>query len=182
MINSTSEKTQRNSLQKQIFWRLERFNSTFQSEVIESQSRLHVIVIWATIKRKIKIPAYSFIKLLLIYCWRKPITWTIYVQLILTARKTRAGMAKIGVEGMSQHGAKTWFGAFKIVVRSSLPLISASSRPNLIFIFLNRYSKSRGIYTEEKDLNESKKIIFLNDFLWFIEIICLNQRKYLWTK
>ena len=46
-----------------------------------------------------KIPAYSFINLLSIYCWRKPITLTIYVQLILTARQTRAGMAKIGVEG-----------------------------------------------------------------------------------
>ena len=45
-------------------------------------------------------------------------------------------MAKIGVEGISQRGAKTWFGAFKIVARSSLPLISASSRPKLTFIFL----------------------------------------------
>ena len=91
------------------------------------------------------IPAYSFINLLSVYCWRRPITLTIYVQLILTARQTRAGMAKIGVEGISQRSAKTWFGAFKIVARSSLPLISASNRPNLTFIFLNRHSKSRGI-------------------------------------
>ena len=132
LINSKSEKTQWNRLQKWIFWRFERFNSTFQSEVIEYQIRLHVSEIWATIKRK-KIPAYSFINLVLIYYWRKPITLTIYVQLILTVRQTRAGTAKIGVEGMSRRGAKAWFGAVKIIARSSLPLILASNKPNLTF-------------------------------------------------
>ena len=32
--------------------------------------------------------------------------------------------------------------------------------------------------TEKKDLIESKKIICLNDFLWFKEMICLNETKF----
>ena len=36
--------------------------------------------------------------------------------------------------------------------------------------------------TEKKDLIESKKIICLNDFLWFKEIICLNKIKFVWFK
>ena len=38
------------------------------------------------------------------------------------------------------------------------------------------------VYTEKKYLIESKKIICLNDFLWFKEIICLNQIKFVWFK
>ena len=37
-------------------------------------------------------------------------------------------------------------------------------------------------FTEKKDLIESKKIISLNDFLWFKEIICLNETKFVWFK
>ena len=36
--------------------------------------------------------------------------------------------------------------------------------------------------TEKKDLIESKKIICLNDFLWFKEMICLNEIKFVWFK
>ena len=37
-------------------------------------------------------------------------------------------------------------------------------------------------YTEKKDLIESKKIICLNDFLRFKEMICLNETKFVWFK
>ena len=37
-------------------------------------------------------------------------------------------------------------------------------------------------HIEKKDLIESKKIICLNDFLWFIEMICLNEKKFVWFK
>ena len=36
---------------------------------------------------------------------------------------------------MSHRGVKTGFGAFIIVARSSLPLISVSNQPNLTFFF-----------------------------------------------
>ena len=38
------------------------------------------------------------------------------------------------------------------------------------------------INTEKKDLIESKKIICLNDFLWFKEMICLNEIRFVWFK
>ena len=45
---------------------------------------------------------------------------------------------------------------------------------------------NRDIYlfhcSEKKDLIESKKIICLNDFLWFKEMICLNEIKFVWLK
>ena len=37
-------------------------------------------------------------------------------------------------------------------------------------------------HTEKKDLIESNKIICLNDFLWFKEMICLNETKFVWFK
>ena len=37
-------------------------------------------------------------------------------------------------------------------------------------------------YTKKKDLIESKIIICLNDFLWFKEMICLNEKKFVWFK
>ena len=37
-------------------------------------------------------------------------------------------------------------------------------------------------YTQKKDLIESKKMISLNDFLWFKEMICLNEIKFIWSK
>ena len=37
-------------------------------------------------------------------------------------------------------------------------------------------------YTEKKDLIESKKIICFDDFLWFKEMICLNETKFVWLK
>ena len=37
-------------------------------------------------------------------------------------------------------------------------------------------------HTERKDLIESKKIICLNDFLWFKEMTCLNETKFVWFK
>ena len=33
------------------------------------------------------------------------------------------------------------------------------------------------LYTQKKDLIESKKMICLNDFPWFKEMICLNELK-----
>ena len=39
-----------------------------------------------------------------------------------------------------------------------------------------------GVYTQKKDLIESKKIICLNDFLWFEEMICLNEIIFVWFK
>ena len=44
------------------------------------------------------------------------------------------------------------------------------------------YSMKLSRYTEKKDLIESKKIICLNDFLWFKEMICLNAMKFVWFK
>ena len=37
-------------------------------------------------------------------------------------------------------------------------------------------------YNQKKDLFESKKMIFLNDFLWFKEMTCLNEIKFVWFK
>ena len=49
-------------------------------------------------------------------------------------------------------------------------------------IFICKLFKIRTEYTEKKDLIESKKIICLNDFLWFKEMICLNEIKFVWFK
>ena len=37
-------------------------------------------------------------------------------------------------------------------------------------------------YTQKKYLIESKKMICLNDFLWFKEMVCLNEIKFVWFK
>ena len=37
-------------------------------------------------------------------------------------------------------------------------------------------------HTEKKYLFESKKIICLNNCLWFKEMICLNEIKFVWFK
>ena len=36
--------------------------------------------------------------------------------------------------------------------------------------------------TQKNDLIESKKMICLNDFLWFKEMICSNETKFVWFK
>ena len=47
-------------------------------------------------------------------------------------------------------------------------------------IYLYVYESKCHKYTEKKDLIESKTIICLNDFLWFKEMICLNETKFVW--
>ena len=37
-------------------------------------------------------------------------------------------------------------------------------------------------HTQKKDFIESKKMIWLNDFLWFKEMIFLNEVKFVWFK
>ena len=51
-----------------------------------------------------------------------------------------------------------------------------------LLVSIIRRSTSFAQYTEKKDLIESKKIICLNDFLWFKEMICLNEIKFVWFK
>ena len=51
-----------------------------------------------------------------------------------------------------------------------------------VICFFRVKRKKSNNYIQKKDLIESKKLIFLNDFLWFIEMICLDEIKFVWFK
>ena len=61
-------------------------------------------------------------------------------------------------------------------------------RHKLMLIFLNNklfeflFFRITICQTEKNDLIESKKVICLNDFLWFKEMICSNEIKFVWIK
>ena len=55
----------------------------------------------------------------------------------------------------------------------------------IFFIQSNLFSECiipQSIHYKKKDLIESKKIICLNDFLWFTEMLCSNEIKFVWFK
>ena len=52
----------------------------------------------------------------------------------------------------------------------------------IIFIYNHYRNWFSRVHTEKKDLIESKKIICLNDFFWFKEMICLNEIEFIWFK
>ena len=51
-----------------------------------------------------------------------------------------------------------------------------------VLSFIRFYLKIQSHYTQKKDLIESNKMISLNNFLWFEEMICLNEIKFVWFK
>ena len=60
------------------------------------------------------------------------------------------------------------------MVQGQVYIVDVTSLPNQALIIFDEWLKMC-VCTEKKDLIESKKIICLNDFLWFKEMICLNE-------
>ena len=107
---------------------------------------------------------------------QKPNPWVeiLYHVMFLITIEVITKKGVFGIFGTMQQANLT---CWKLMIKFKLKLKPCISKLSSYQIVEINYRN-----TEKKDLIESKKLICLNDFLWFKEMICLNEIKFVWFK